>query len=302
MAKEPTQKAKLTLKALDLTLTQDIKNDYYLQPKLQKSLTLDDIARETAALSTRQEDAEELARTCRDMMRRMTWYLSSGYSITTPLGSFRVTAGGVLLESELTQAPPRDRLRLGVSYTMSPEMRQALAEAEIDVEIQRTATGPQLYAVVSAHDAQHPGAATRGEGVPVTPGQTCIIRGRNIKVGGTGAEIGVTLTRTDGAAGAAAEKHFFPLAALYPNTASQVGFVLPADAPQGSVWSVRLCTQLGNGNNLLKAARTSEMPVTFVVGEVNPDVPSGGGGEGGGEAPDPQEPDGGGGETPDPAL
>lgn len=279
MAKEPTQKAKLTLKALDLTLTQDVKNDFYLQPKLQKCLTVDDIAREVAALSTRQEDPEELARTCRAMMRRMTWYISSGYSVTTPLGSFHATAGGVLLESELTQAPPRDRLRLGVAYSMSAEMRQALAEAEIDVEIQRTATGPQLYAVVSAHDAQNPGAATRGQGVPVTPGQTCIIRGRNLKVGGTGAGIGVTITRMDGDT---RTTHFFPLTALYPNTATQVGFVLPASAPEGSVWTVSICTQLGsNGTALLKAPRTAEIPVPFVVGEVNPDVP------GGGEAPDP---------------
>lgn len=274
MAKDPTQKAKLTLKALDLTLTQDVKNDFYLQPKLQKCLTIDDIAREVAALSTRQEDPEELARTCRAMMRRMTWYISSGYSVTTPLGSFHVTSGGVLLESELTEAPPRDRLRLGVAYSMSAEMRQSLAEAEIDVEIQRTASGPQLFAVVSAHDAQHPGAATRGEGVPVTAGQMCIIRGRNLKVGGTGAEIGVTITRTDSGAASPAETHFIPLSALYPNTPTQVGFVLPADAPDGSVWTVKLCTQLGsNGTALLKAPRTSEMVATFVVGEVNPDVP-----------------------------
>ena len=34
MAKDPTQKAKLTLKALDLTFTQDVTNDRYLLPKL----------------------------------------------------------------------------------------------------------------------------------------------------------------------------------------------------------------------------------------------------------------------------
>ncbi len=284
MAKDPTQKAKLTLKALDLTLTQDVKNDFYLQPKLQKCLTVDDIAREVAALSTRQEDAEELARTFRAMARRMTWYLSSGYSVSTPLGSFHVTAGGVLLESELTEAPPRDRLRLGIAYSMSQEMRQALAEAEIDVEIQRTASGPQLYAVVSAHDAQHPGAATRGEGVPVTAGQTCIVRGRNLKVGGTAEGVGVTLTRTDGDT---RTTHFIPAAQLYPNTATQVGFVLPASAPEGSVWTVSICTQLGNGGTgLLKAPRTSEAPITFVVGEVNPDVP-GGDTPGGGDDQDP---------------
>lgn len=295
MAKDPTQKAKLTLQALDLTLTKDVTNDYYLHPRVQKLLTLDDIAREVAALSTRQEDPEELARTTRAMLRRMTWYISSGYSVTTPLGTFRVTSGGVFLESELNDAPPRDRLKLGVAYTMSAEMRRALDEAEIDVEIQRTATGPQLFAVVSTHDAQHPDAATRGEGVPVTPGQTCIIRGRNLKVGGTADGVGVTLTRMDGDAHTT---HFFPPTALYPNTLTQVGFVLPADAPQGSVWSVSLCTQLGsNGTALLKTLRKVEMAVTFVVGEVNPDVPGGGGG--GGEAPDPLGP---GGETPDPAL
>lgn len=298
MAKDPTQKAKLTLKALDLTLTQDVKNDFYLQPKLQKCLTVDDIAREVAALSTRQEDAEELARTFRAMMRRMTWYISSGYSVSTPMGNFRVTSGGVLLESELTAAPPRERLRLGVAYTMSGEMRQALAEAEIDVEIQRTATGPQLFAVVSAHDAQHPGAVTRGEGVPVTPGQTCIIRGRNLKVGGTAQGVGVTLTRTDGDTPAT---HFIPATALYPNTPTQVGFVLPASAPDGSVWTVTLCTQLGsNGTALLKAPRTAEVPAMFVVGEVNPDVPVTPDEPGGSETPDPN-PDGGG-EAPDPAA
>lgn len=283
MAKDPTQKAKLTLQALDLTLTKDVTNDYYLHPRVQKLLTLDDIAREVAALSTRQEDPEELARTTRAMLRRMTWYISSGYSVTTPLGTFRVTSGGVFLESELNDAPPRDRLKLGVAYTMSAEMRHALDEAEIDVEIQRTATGPQLFAVVSTHDAQHPDAATRGEGVPVTPGQTCIIRGRNLKVGGTADGVGVTITRTDSAAATPPETHFFAPAALYPNTPTQVGFVLPASAPEGSVWTVKLCTQLGSNRSLLKSPRTVEMPSFFVVGEVTPDVPP----TGGGEAPDP---------------
>ena len=45
MAQNPTQKAKLSLKALDLALTQDVKNDYYLQPKLQKCLSMDDLER-----------------------------------------------------------------------------------------------------------------------------------------------------------------------------------------------------------------------------------------------------------------
>ena len=161
---------------------------------------------------------------------------------------------------------------------MSQEMRQALDEAEIDVEIQKSVSGPQLFMVVSAQDVQNPAAAARGEGVPVSAGQICIIKGKNIKVGGAGDQIGVTIKRTDGDSG---ETFFFPISKLYPNTATQVGFVLPAGAADGSIWSVTLCTQLGsNGTAQLKEPRTATMPDNFVVGDI-PETP--GGGSGGGE-------------------
>ena len=272
MAKDPTQKAKLTLKAIDLALTQDVTDDCYLQPKLQKCLNMHDLASEVAALSTRQEDVDEIARTGNLLLRLKMWYISSGYSVSTLLGYFRPTSQGVFLESELTSAPDRKRLKLGVAYSMSQEMRQALEEAEIDVEIQKSVSGPQLFTVVSAQDAQNPAAAARGEGTPVSAGQTCIIKGKNIKVGGTGDQIGVTIKRTDGDS---AETIFFPASKLYPNTATQVGFVLPATAVDGSVWSVTLCTQLGsNGAALLKEPRTAMMSGNFVVGDVS-DTPGG---------------------------
>ncbi|MEY8611075.1 DUF4469 domain-containing protein [Parabacteroides segnis] len=283
MAKDPTQKAKLTLKALDLAFTQDITNDRYLQPKLQKCLNMYDLAREVAALSTRQEDVNEIARTGNLIMERMMWYISSGYSISTLLGYFRPTSQGVFLESELTSAPDRKRLKLGVAYSMSQQMRQALTDAEIDVDIQMSVNGPQLFTVVSAQDAQNPAAAARGEGMPVSAGQTCIIKGKHIKVGGTGEQIGVTIKRTDGDSG---ETFFFHSSKLYPNTPTQVGFVLPSTAADGSVWSVTLCTQLGsNGAVLLKEPRTATMLGNFVVGDVT-DAPGSGGGSGGGDRPE----------------
>lgn len=273
-----TQKAKLSLKALELSYTTDVTNDYYLQPKLQKCLSMDDLAAEVAAMSTRREDATDVARIGNELMERMMWFLSSGYSISLPVGYFRPTAQGVFMESELVSAPDRTRLKLGVSYSMSSQMRQALEEAEVDVEIQKAATGPQLYAVVSTYDAENPSAVTRGEGVAISSGQTCIIKGKNIKVGGDGDEIGVTITRADGST---ATSYFFPLTRLYPNTRTQVGFVMPAEAPEGSVWNVKLCTQLGsNSSSLLKEPRTVEMESAFVVGEVS-DTPTGGGSTGG---------------------
>lgn len=268
--KEPTQKAKLSMRALKYALTNDVDRDYFMQPKLQKCLNLDDLAAEAAALSTRQEDAEDIARTVRQVMQRMIWFLSAGYSVTLPIGYFRLTAQGIFMEDELNAAPDRSRLTLNVAYSMSEDMRKALDEAEIDVEIQKNVSGPQLYGVVSGHDAQNPAAVTRGEGVPIAAGQTCIIRAKNAKVGGTGEEIGVTITRVDGSSG---ESFFFSPAMLYPNTATKIGFVMPASAPQGSVWSVKLCTQLGSGGTLLKAPRTVEMDTDFVVGEVTTTLP-----------------------------
>lgn len=282
MAIESTQKAKLLLRAQELTLTTDVPNDYYMTIKLQDCLSLEDIAREVAALSTRQEDSDEVVMLAKSIFRRMMWFLSSGYSISTPLGYLRPTVKGVLLDSELTGAPDRSKLTLGVSYSMSDEMRQALADAELDVEILKSASGPQLYAVVSAQDAQNPEAVTRGEGVGVQAGKNCIIRGKNIKVGGTDPQVGVTLARQDGSS---SETFFFGPADLYPNTATQVGFIMPASATEGSVWSVTICTQLGSGGTPLKNARTVTMDDYFVVGEPSSTTtpPSGGGEEEGGE-------------------
>ena len=104
---------------------------------------------------------------------------------------------------------------------------------------------------------------------------------KNLKVGGEGEDIGVTITRVDGSEGTS---YFFPVNKLFPNTKTQVGFVLPADAPEGSVWSVKICTQLSsNGSNLLKSSRTVIMDTNFVVGEEATDVPSGGGGDDSGQ-------------------
>ena len=111
--------------------------------------------------------------------------------------------------------------------------------------------------------------------MPVSGGQVCIIKAKNAKVGGEGEDIGVTLTRVDGDTHTT---YFFPPAQLYPNTATRIGFVMPADAPKGSVWSVKLCTQLGSNGSLLKTARTVEMGNNFVVGEVTEPSPGTGGG------------------------
>lgn len=215
----------------------------------------------------------------RETLELAAWYLSNGFGITTPLGYYHTTVSGTLLNNELNAAPDRSKLKLGISYAMSAIMRQFLTDAELDVEIDKAKVGPQLFAVVSAQDAQHPDAATRGESMPVAAGETCVIKGRNLKVGGPAeANAGITLTRQDKSG---VTPIFIPAARLFPNTPTQVGFVMPAGAEEGSVWQVKLCTQLSAKNSqLLKEPRTVVMDDNFVVGQPAEDVP--GGGDGGG--------------------
>lgn len=170
-----SQRAKLVLKALPNLLTKDVTNDYYFTVKTQKSLSLTDLAQEVAATHGHQ-NASEVEMLTREVLELAAWYLSSGYTVTTPLGYFRTTVSGTALESELNTAPDRSRLKLSVGYSMSEDMRQALTDAEIDVEIEKAKTGPQLYAVVSAQDAQNPGAATKG---PVWQVALCTQLGNN---------------------------------------------------------------------------------------------------------------------------
>ena len=275
-----SQRAKLVLKARENLLTKDIKNDYYLTVKSQRTLTLADLAKEVAATHGHQNQSEVEMLT-RKTLELAAWYLSNGFGITTPLGYYHTTVSGSLLDSELSAAPDRSKLKLGISYAMSDLMRQFLTEAALDLEIDKAKTGPQLFSVVSAQDAQHPDAATRGNSVPVAAGEACIIKGRNLKVGGPAeANAGITLTRQDKQG---VTPVFIPATRLFPNTPTQVGFVMPASAEEGSVWQVKLCTQIGaNSSQLLKKPRTVVMDNNFVVGQPAEETPgSGSGGDGG---------------------
>lgn len=280
-----SQRAKLVLKARENLLTKDIKNDYYLTVKSQRTLTLADLAKEVAATHGHQNQSEVEMLT-RKTLELAAWYLSNGFGITTPLGYYHTTVSGSLLDSELSAAPDRSKLKLGISYAMSDLMRQSLTEAELDLEIDKAKTGPQLFSVVSVQDAQHPDAATRGDSVPVAAGEACIIKGRNLKVGGPAeANAGITLTRQDKQG---VTSVFIPATRLFPNTPTQVGFVMPASAEEGSVWQVKLCTQIGaNSSQLPKEPRTVVMDNNFVVGQPAEETPGGGSGGDGGIEDDP---------------
>ena len=128
VTKDPTQKSKLLLQAIELSISSEESKELYVRPVLQKCLTMEEIAAEVAVLSSRNEDASEVTRTGNLIFERMMWYLSSGYSVSTKMGSFRLTIKGTLQESELSSAPNPEKLTFGIAYTMSKEMRDELSD------------------------------------------------------------------------------------------------------------------------------------------------------------------------------
>lgn len=271
-----SQRSKLTLRAMENILTQDVKNDYYLTVKRQKTLSLQDLAREVAATHGHQ-NASEVEMLAREVMELAAWYLSNGFSVNLPLGYFQTNVQGNLTEAELTEVKA-DRIRLSVGYTMSQEVTDLLAQAEIDVEADKAKVGPQITAVVSSQDVQHPEAVTRGESVPVRAGAVTIIRGKNLKVGGPeGSQAGITLTRTD----QSGTTLFIPAADIYPNEPKQLGFIMPATAPDGSTWSVTVTSQLNSRGEYLKSPRSFTLEQAFTVGQASAVTPPSSGGTGG---------------------
>ena len=264
------QRSKLNLLAQENLLTTDVTNDYYLSVVRQKTLTLKELSAEVAATHGHQ-NAGEVEMLTREVLELAEWYLSNGFSVNTPLGYFQTNVQGSVTNAELDSLDT-GRIKLSVGYTMSQEMTDTLAAAEINVEVDKAKVGPQISAVISSQDAKNPEAVTRGQSTPVKAGATTIIRGRNLKVGGPeGAQVGITLTRTD----EEAEPIFIPAIDLYPNEPKEVGFIMPASAPDGSTWSVTITSQLNANGKYTKSLRTMTLENAFTIGQAAA-PPSGG--------------------------
>ena len=161
-----SQRAKLTLKALPHELT-EATNDYYLNVKTQKQLTLADLAREVAATHGHQ-NAAEVEMLTREVLELANWYLSNGFTVTTPQGSFRTTVQGILLDTELNAAPNRDKLKLNVrSLIASAECNcKDLLDLCIDVIYHNNMKAFGLNALVNLYktwNTEHPAPAEKEE-------------------------------------------------------------------------------------------------------------------------------------------
>ena len=258
----------LSLMAYENNLTPDIPDDYTLRVKTQAaSLDVSAIAREVARQQGKYEEDEIsllLNKTCEVIADAV----ASGYIVNLPVALIQPTATGVVMKSELSQAPDRDKIKVNASFTPGKLLREALASARLELFSQPAPVGPLLNGAVSTRTAT-PAADGTTTRVPLEAGDMCVLTGRNLKLAGTDPSVGILLTSVDNAS----KTFFIAPSRVSPNEPRRLQFVLPAAMTEGA-WTVQVTTQYSSGGRLVTTPRTTMMDAPLIIGEVS----EGGGG------------------------
>lgn len=261
----------LSLMAYENNLTADVADDYTLRVKTQaKSLDVAAIAREVAQQQGKYQE-DEITLILNKACEIIADAVASGYIVNLPVALIQPTASGVVMKSELSQAPNRDKVKVNASFTAGKLLREALAGARLELFTQPAPVGPLLNGAVSTRSVTDAdGVATRA---PLEAGDMCVLTGRNLKLAGADPAVGILLTSVD----APSTTYFIAPDRVSPNEPKRLQFVLPADMAEGA-WTVKVTTQYSNGARLVATPRSFVMDTPLVIGQAS----GGGGSEGGG--------------------
>lgn len=258
----------LSLMAYENNLTKEIADDYILRVKTQtNSLNVTDIAREVANRQGKyqQDETELILNQAFDIVADA---VASGYVVNLPLCLIQPTASGVVMKSELSQAPDRKKIKVSARFSAGKQVREAMGSAQLELFQQPAPVGPLLNGVVSTRSlTDDKGVVTRA---PLEAGKMCVLTGNNIKLAGTDSSVGILLTSID----TPSKTFFIAPADVSPNEPKKLQFVLPADMADGA-WTVKITTQYGSGHNLVAKPRSYVLDSPLTLGE------------GGGEMEDP---------------
>ena len=189
----------------------------------------------------------------------------NGYSVNTDL--FRAVPQLKGLAEGNAWNPEKNSIY--VSLTQGKKLREEIKDTTVQILGDRQAT---MY-INGTLDA-----ATRATNLSATAGRNFTVLGKNIKVAGTDASVGITLTASEGGSVTKLDADM-----LEVNDPSRLIILLPSGLKDGE-YTLTVTTQFVAGKTLLKSPRQASQII--YIGE----APAGGGsGSGGGdeEAPDP---------------
>ncbi len=252
------KRAKMNLAAYPNNLKGD--GNYYLSIPSVNTVKQSDLV-ELVATSLGNKNSDEVSMVVKEFFDYVGWYLSNGYTVTTDLCNMRVVVKGSLTSAELNNSLDTDDVNLKVMYTTGSSITKYMSEAELNVDINKASTGPQIYSISSVFDSAD---ATDGEKHDLVVGQGVVLNGKKIKVSGSAENVGIVLTNVDSGETITVDK-----SELYINTPTQVYFHLPIDMSTEGEWQVSLTTQSSSNSNVeLKTPRTATLDDTFSVVEV----------------------------------
>ena len=234
----------------DNTVTIDDLEDKILQIEKAGNAALKDIIDEMKAEDTglRRETIEHVVGLYQRVVERL---LLTGYSVNTGLFYASARAKGVVGAEGWNP----EKNSLYVSFTQGKELREAINETKVEI-------------VGKADDTTYfswgTDTATRVTGATATPGRNFAQKGKNIKIAGSAATVGLKLTSND-----TGQETAIPMDMIAVNDPSQVVFIVPTGLADGE-YTLTLTTQYGGSSTLLKTPKSISR--TLVIG-------AGGGGD-----------------------
>lgn len=241
----------------DNTVTADNLEDKILVLESAGSATLKDILSEMKLEDTglREETIEHVVKLFNRVTSRL---LLNGYNVNT--GLFHGVAQFTGVVEGGTWNPAKNSIY--VSLIQDKDLREAIAQTSVKILGEKAAPA---Y-ILGSEDT-----ATRATDGTATAGRNYRLQGKQIKVAGTHASVGISLVAdSDGAITA------IPTDMIVVNKPSEVIILLPADLADG-VYELRLTTQYCGGGAPLKEPRV--LTRTLTIGES--------GGDDGGEVENP---------------
>lgn len=236
----------------DNSVTANNLEDKILVLESAGSATLPDILSEMKLEDTglRQETLEHVVKLYHRVVARL---LLNGYQVNTGLFHGVAQFTGVVEGGVWNPA----KNAIYISLIQDKELRQASAQTSVKILGEKAAAA---Y-ILGSEDT-----ATRATDGTATAGRNFRLQGRQIKIAGTHASVGITLLATDGTIIAITTDM------IAVNNPSEVILLLPPDLADGT-YELRLTTQFSGSSTLLKEPRTLTRNLTIGQG--------GGGDEGG---------------------
>ena len=264
----PTTFNKLvSLIAYDAKLTEQ-EGDYYLRAKtMPDTITLRNIAEEVAVRLNK--NADEVYTILNDAERVKCDAVSSSYIVSTPTALMRPGASGTVMETELSQAVDRTKIKVYATLSMGADLREAMQACRLEIFTQPAVVGPLLNGAVAQTRAADGTIATKAP----QPGKNIRLTGRNIKIAGTDPTVGVTFISVENPDTTV----FVSLEDITVNEPKQLIFVLPTEVTDG-LWRVKVTTQYGSNGYTVATPRSYELPTPLAVGTAA-ELPDAGGGD-----------------------